>query len=289
MRKPRPLCPGFSLFLELFFTPEFLPASNIAGVAIFGPKGWIMTDISVDAMPSESSQFKRLAQAFSAPGMLFASVAKGNTSWWLPFVLVSLCSYLLFTAVSYKVGIGQAIENQIRLNPSASERLSHLPADQLEAAKASIVKTTNISFLATPIIVLLSGLGISVTLLGTAKFLFGGKASFAQMMAVWAFSSLVTSVKMLLGILVLFAGADPEVFNLKNFAPTNPAAFLSPLECPPTLYAFLASLDFVSIWSMVVMSIGVTTVAKLKPKQGYMIVFGWWILFVAVTVVAAAF
>ena len=120
---------------------------------------------------------------------------------------------------------------------------------------------------------------MSFGLLGTINFLFGGKAKYWDVVSVWMFAGLPGIIKVLLGVIVIFAGMAPESFNLRNFAPTNLGAFLNPMETNPGLYALASSLDFVSIWSMAVLGIGLATVAGVKRNSGYIAVFGWWAIF----------
>jgi len=68
----------------------------------------------------------------------------------------------------------------------------------------------------------------------------------------------------------------PESFNINNFAPTNLGAFMNPLDTNPALYKLATALDFSTIWSMVLLSIGVAIVAGVKRSSGYIAVFGWW-------------
>jgi len=96
------------------------------------------------------------------------------------------------------------------------------------------------------------------------------------------------SVKALLGAIVIYAGMAPESFNIKNFAPTNVGAFLDPVETNKALYTLATALDAVTIWTLVLMSIGVAIVAGTKRSAGYITVFGWWALFVLIGVGWAA-
>jgi hypothetical protein len=121
---------------------------------------------------------------------------------------------------------------------------------------------------------------LSLGLWGTINFVFGGKATYGGIFAAWMFASLPLIIKPLLGTIVIFAGADPETFNIKNFAPTNVGAFLNPLETNNALYALATSLDAVTIWMLVLLAIGTATVAGVKRGSGYIAVFGWWAIFV---------
>jgi hypothetical protein len=102
------------------------------------------------------------------------------------------------------------------------------------------------------------------------------------------FAGLPGTIKALLGTVALFAGGAPESFNLANFAPTSVGAFLNPLETNAALYKLATALDITSIWSMVLLGIGIAAVAGVKRNSGYIAVFGWWALYLLVTVGWAA-
>ncbi len=158
--------------------------------------------------------------------------------------------------------------------------MAKMPPEQREmSAKISLYVTEGV-FLASPVMVLAMAAIVAVVLWGTINFVFGGKATFGGVFAVWFFANLPSVIKSLLGVLVLFAGGAPESFNIKNFAPTNLGAFLNPLETNKALYELASSLDAITIWSLVLMGIGVAAVAGVKRSSGYIAVFGWWAIIV---------
>jgi len=234
------------------------------------------------------SQIERVTNIFTAPSKTFQDVKRGNKSWWMPFLIVSIVGYIFFAAVYTRVGMQQVVDNSIRMDPKAEERMAKMPADQRAVADKISVGITEGFFVATPAIVLLAGAVISLVLWPTINFVFAGKATYGSVFAVWMFSTLPSIVKTLLGTVVLYAGTAPESFNVKNFAPTNLGAFMNPIEANKALYTLASSLDVVSIWSMVVLSIGLATVAGVKRNSGYIAVFGWWIITVLVGVGWAA-
>jgi hypothetical protein len=135
---------------------------------------------------------------------------------------------------------------------------------------------------------MLGTLVIAAVLMGTINFGFGGRANFGAVFAVVYYAWLPQVVKVLLGVVVLYAGMAPESFNISNFAPTNLGAFLDPMDTNKILYALATSLDAITIWMVVLMSIGVATVAGVKRSAGYIAVIGWWAIIVLFGVVAAA-
>jgi hypothetical protein len=129
---------------------------------------------------------------------------------------------------------------------------------------------------------------VALALLGTINFVFGGRAKFGSVFAVVYYAWLPMSIKALLGTIVIYAGMAPESFNIKNFSPTNLGAFLDPVETNKALYALATSLDAVTIWTLVLLSIGLATVAGTKRGAGYIAVFGWWVIVVLLGVASAA-
>ena len=236
------------------------------------------------------SLWQRVTSVFTAPSKTFEDIKRGNKSWWLPFVLMAVAGYLLFAAVAMKIGMQQVVDNQIHLNPTQEERLAQAPPEQRAmSTKISLYVTEGI-FIANPLLVLaVVALG-SLGLLGTINFLFGGRAKFGSIFAVWMFASLPSIIKTLLGVLVIFAGTAPESFNIKNFAPTNLGAFLNPLETSKALYALASAVDVITIWTLVLLGMGTAIVAGVKRTSGYIAVFGWWAIFTIGAVgIAAAF
>jgi hypothetical protein len=251
-----------------------------------------MSDMGVapvaESAPQGLSQWQRVTNIFTAPSKTFEDIKRGNKSWWLPFVIFVLIGYMLFAAVYVKIGMQQVVDNQIQLSPKQAEALAQAPPAQREMQEKISLYITEGFFIANPIVLLIAGAVISLVLWGTINFIFGGKAKFGSIFTVWMFAGLPGIVKVLLGIVVIFAGVAPESFNIKNYAPTNAGAFLNPLEANKALYALATSLDFVTIWTLVLLGIGIAAVAGVKRTSGYIAVFGWWIIIVLISVGAAA-
>lgn len=234
------------------------------------------------------SQWQRVANTFTTPSKTFEDIKRGNRSWWLPLLLMAAFGYLLFFAVDQKIGMQQVVDNQIRISPKAQERMAQATPEQRETSNKISLVVTRAAFLAGPVIGLVIVAVLSLVLLGTINFIFGGRATYGSVFAMHYYAWLPSIVKVLLGIIVVFAGMAPESFNVKNFAPTNLGAFLDPTDTNKALYALATSLDIVTIWILVLVSIGVSTVAGVKRSSGYMAVFGWWAIVVLVGVIAAA-
>jgi hypothetical protein len=236
------------------------------------------------------SQWQRVANIFSAPSKTFQDIQRGHTSWWVPFVIVAIVSYLFFAAVAFKIGLPQVVNNEMRLDSKTSERMAQATPEQREMSNKIALYMTEGAFIANPALALAGVALLSLGLWGTINFVFGGKATYGKVFTVWFYASLPTVIKSLLGTIVIFGGSDPESFNIKNFAPTNLAVFLypNPLEANKALYTLTSWLDVTTIWMLVLLGIGTATVAGLKRSSGYLAVFGWWAIFLLVSVGFAA-
>jgi hypothetical protein len=236
------------------------------------------------------SQWQRVTNTFAAPSRTFEDIKRGNKSWWLPLIIMALAGYILFAAVASKIGMQQVVDNQIRMDSKAEARLAQATSEQREFSNKLSMNITQGIFFASPLLLLIAVALGSLGLWGTINFVFGGKATYGSVFAVWMFASLPGIIKPLLGTVVIYAGVAPESFNIKNYAPTNFGAFLDPLETNKALYTLATSLDAVTIWTLVLLAIGTAIVAGVKRSSGYIAVFGWWAIFVLLGVgIAAAF
>ena len=84
------------------------------------------------------------------------------------------------------------------------------------------------------------------------------------------------------------AGTAPETFNIRNFAPYQRWRIFAGDGDRPALYALASSLDVVTIWCLVLMGMGLATVAGVKRSSGYIAVFGWWAIIILIGVGFAA-
>ncbi len=253
-----------------------------------------MSDSSVqpvaEAAPG-SSQVQRVVNAFAAPSKTFTDIKNGNTSWWLPFLLFIIVGTALWGAVTTKVTWPTVVENGLRMSPKQAERLQQLPPDQVETQKKYSAIGQKYFWLLAPGFVLLMNLIAAGVLMGTINFGFGGKAKFGQVLAVSWYAGLPGLLKLLIGIVGLFAGVAAESFLPGNAAGTNIGYYLpAPPETSIALWTVLVALDITVIWTLVLFSKGLAKVAGTKPSAGYTAVFGWWVLGLMIQIgIAAAF
>jgi len=233
---------------------------------------------SAESMQTDSglTQWQRVSNTFFAPSKTFDDISRGHRSWWLPFLITILFTYLVFGAVTMKVGWRQVAETNMAASPRQADRMSQLTPAQRERAMGIAAVVTEVVAAASPVMVLIGACLVSLLLWGTMNFVFGGKSTFAEIFVVDMYAMLPHIIPPILGAVALFAGMAPESFNLNNMAATNVAYFFSFQDTNKALYAFLSQLDFVNLWVAILLSIGIAKVAGKKKSVGFITVFGWW-------------
>lgn len=233
------------------------------------------------------SQIERVIDTFIAPSKTFIDILR-SSAWWLPWLLSVVATLAFSAAIQQKVGWDKTYNNiLLQSSPAQQDRLAQLPPDQQARQKEIGTAATKYILWASPLLGLLFAAIIAGVLMLTLNFGLGAHARFDQMFAVWMYATLPWLVQGILGIIVLFAGLDADSFNLKNPVGTNIGYYLPP-DLPQWLIAFGTAIDVVTVWVLILLTIGCATIGKTKRTSAAAVVWGWWILVTLVKVGVAA-
>ena len=224
------------------------------------------------------SQVARVVDTFVAPSKTFADIRR-SAAWWLPFVLLCVVSFAFAYAVLHKVGLPTLVDSIIHSNASLGDRIANSTPDQVATIRSSIETQFRFMYIA-PVFILIVALLVAGIFLGTANFVFGGKANYKQMLAVWFYGTMPLLGISLLTIITLFAGIQSDSFNIKNTVGTNVGYFLQGGDSPHWLSTLLSSVDVFAIWSAILLTIGISIVAGIKRSSAAIMVFGLWAVYV---------
>jgi hypothetical protein len=233
------------------------------------------------------SQWQRVGNIFVAPSKTFDDIKRGNTTWWLPFLIAVVFSYVLFAGITLRIGWQQVATNNMAMNPKQAQRLENLTPEQRANAMKVTGKIIEASVAASPIVILIFAALVSLILWGTINFGFGGKATYQQIFAVNMYAVLPKTITSIMATAAIFAGLAPDSFNLNNMAATNIAYFLPVQDTNRALYALLSQLDVIAIWVAIILSIGIAKAAGKNRGAGFATVFGWWAIWVLLLVTIA--
>ena len=129
----------------------------------------------------------------------FEDIRRGNKSWWLPLIIGAIFTYIFFFAVVQKIGMQQVVENQIRLDPKAQERMAEANPQQREMSNKIAVGITEGFFAGGPVVGMIFVAIFSLGLMATINFGFGGRAKFSSIFALFYYAWLPQIVKSIPG------------------------------------------------------------------------------------------
>ena len=234
------------------------------------------------------SQLQRVVDTFIAPSKTFNDILRDAT-WWLPWLLGVVVTLGFGLAIQQKIGWDKTYDNiLLQGSQSQQDRMAQLPPDQQVKQKAVGAAFVKYIFWGTPVLGLVFASIAAGVLLVTLNYALGGHATFARIFAVWMYAALPLVIQGVIAIVTIFAGLDADSFNLQNPLGTNVGYYLS-LDTPKWLLTLCNSLDILTIWVLILLTIGCATVAKTKRSTAAVAVWGWWILITLVKVGIAAF
>jgi hypothetical protein len=235
--------------------------------------------------PAPLSEGARIVNTFIAPSKTFTDLRR-NASWWGPWLLISIFALIFIYSMDKKIGFEQINRNEIA-HSARADQFDKLPADQQQSQlKIANAFVRYLSY-GIPVMILLYLAIVAVVLWATFKFATGADVSFKTAYAIIFYAGLPGIIGSILGTISMYAGVDPEGFNVNNPVATNPAYFMDRAG-NKFLYGMASGLDVLVIWSIVLMGIGFSCNSKVKRSTAIAVVAGWYLFWKLVTSALAA-
>jgi len=223
------------------------------------------------------SQGARIVNTFIAPSKTFTDIRR-SASWWAPWILISIVSIVFMYAIGRQVGFEQVSKNQVA-HSSRADQFDKLPADQQAKQLQLSSKIIKIFAYGSPLLILFYFLVETVVLWATFKVGAGADTSFGQAYAIIVYAALPGVIGGILGAIALFAGVNPEGFDINNPVGTNLAYYLDPDTTNKFLRGMASSIDILGIWSIILVGIGFACTSKVKRSTAIIIVAAWYLFF----------
>ena len=222
----------------------------------------------------ENSSFGRIASVLFSPAKTFQSIAERPT--WLVALLalfaVSLASMLIAVP---KIDWQETVRSEI------AKSGQNLPPDQIDN-QAELMEKFGATFIYVTTVVtpwIFYPL-LAAIFLGVFR-LFGREMHFKTSLAVAVHGFMPWLVATLLGLPVLFSTGDVTAEQLEQGVLASHLAAFAGDDTSPTLAAFLASIDFFSLWTIVMLTIGYSIAAGISRGRAAACVVGVWLVYVA--------
>jgi hypothetical protein len=216
--------------------------------------------VSVESIGTSRNELAVLWDVVVAPRSAFDAIAQ-RPRWASAFLVTALlgmlAAYLQIPAAEHVTRATMA--QQIAHNP----QLAAMPSEKQAQILANVLVWTRIEWLAIPVFVLLAAL-ITALLMTVAKAAAGGQATFAGLFA------LAMNVGLIYwGVGYLFIAALITVRGSENFSSAADMIAMWPglawltHDAAPKTVAFLAGINVFSIWSAVLLTLGLERIARI--------------------------
>ena len=223
------------------------------------------------------SQGARIVNTFIAPSKTFTDLRR-SASWWAPWLLISIVSMVFIYSIGRQIGFEQISRNQIA-HSSRADQFDKLPADQQARQLRFSTKIFEVFAYGNPVLILFFFLIEAFALWATFKIVAGAETSFKTAYAIVMYAALPGIIGGILGTISLFAGVDPEGFDINNPVATNVAHLLDPETTSKFVRGMASSLDVLSIWSIALIGIGFASTSKVKRSTAIIIVAVWFLVY----------
>ena len=223
------------------------------------------------------SEGARIVNTFIAPSKTFTDLRR-NASWWAPWLLISIFSLVFIWAIGKQVGFEQVSKNQIA-HSSRADQFDKLPPEQQARQLALSGKIVAFFGYGSPALILFYFLIETLALWVTFKMVLGAETSFKEAYAIVMYAALPSIFGAILGTIALFAGINPEGFDIKNPVGTNLAYYLDPDTTAKFVRGMASSLDLINIWGAILLGIGFASTSKVKRSTAIIVVVVWYLAF----------
>jgi len=226
--------------------------------------------------PARMSEAARLTGVIFDPKAAFADIA-ARPRWWVPLVLLSILSLAFMYAYSERVGWERFMRQTIESSP----RTQSLTAEQRERIIQQQVRFGSVfGYAGAAVGVAVSSLVVAGLLTLVFVTLLGAELRFRQVFAVTCYASLPGVFATGLAIVMLFL-KHPDDFDLRNPTAFNIGAYLDPQATAKWLYSVATSIDLFTIWTLLLLSFGLSVAARrLSFSRSLGVVGMLWVVWV---------
>lgn len=232
-----------------------------------------ITEKEEDTPPEELNVWQRIVYVFTSPARLFTYL-RYRPDYIVPILLTIIISVFATTQV-YDIAINDrvaAVEN----NEKIPDERKNIIIDQMEASKEG-TKRLIYTFVFPPIGILITFSLVTAIFLLIGNVFLGGKARFAQLLAAYSYSYLIMAIAGTAVKLPLWLAKGTLKVN------TSLALFMPASASQTTLYQFLSSFDFFTLWFLLVFGIGFAAIYRFSQLKGILTVFVTWLIYVIFT------
>jgi hypothetical protein len=240
-----------------------------------------MTDVTpaVAAPPQDkpSNSFSRIVGVLFSPGQTFQEIAR-KPDFVVPAVIIVLVVFATVFATVPRIDFEGTYREAFEAKG--------MPSAQMESGIRMASAFAKGSMYFAPFLVL-GGLAVAALIYFLGARILGGAATYAQLFSVVLYGFMPNVIKALIKIPIVLTKHNLRLQESETVVRSS-LAFLTSFKDHPVLWAFLNRFDLFSIWSLVLITIGLAAAARFSKAKAAGVVIVAWLLMTLFSVGGAA-
>jgi len=217
----------------------------------------------------------RMGGVLFSPGKTFPYIAS-KPDWLVPLVVIMVFSLLTVSLFTSRADMGTMVRAQLepRLDRGEISEQDFERAVEL-ATKAGKYAAYGGIILGFPLILLaISGVFHLIFTLQT------GKSTFRKVFSVTTYSFMPSVVSSIISTLLLLSRPRGSLTSPQELVRSSVAAFLDPQTTSKFWYNLASSLEFFSVWILILLVFGYATISNLSKKKTAAVVITLWLVYI---------
>lgn len=231
------------------------------------------------AEPPAKNTFERIAGVLFAPAETFRDIAR-RPDIVTPLIILVVIGFIVTALIVPRMDFEAAFREQMSQQNTKMSDADLDRAAKMGSAFGKVMAWTG------PIWGILIWVIIAGVLL-LAHRLMGGEGNFKQAFSTVLYSWIPNTISGIVTGIVAVARGEVDPTSMQTMVKSNPA-FLVDMKDNPILFAVLSSLDIFTIWTLILLVIGFSTLSRLSRVKSAAIVVSLWLVTVVVKLGFAA-
>jgi hypothetical protein len=228
-------------------------------------------ELAAPAAPEpKPNSFSRIAGVFFAPGETFASIVR-RPDFVVPLVIIFVFSVITGILVAQKVDFKDIARQAVESNPRSANLSPDIQQKQVNLM-GGIMKA---AAYASPVLSIVLLVVLAAILFAAFK-MFGGEGEFLQALSVTIYAWFPNIVRGIVSVAAVLSKKSLTLYSLQNPVASNFAYFISNPRLHPVEFAFLSAIDLFTIWTLILLIIGFSTMSRFSRAKSAVIVLSLW-------------
>lgn len=227
--------------------------------------------------------WQRITGVFFAPDETFEDIARKPDVLW-PLIILTLVGFLTTAVIMPRLDMDAMVAQQAEMMQKKNPNLSDSDVERMGRITRASAKVFG---WLSPALIIIGYLVIALVLWGAFR-LMGGDGDFKQSLSTTLYAYVP---RMILGgiiataIIMMRGSVDPS--QMATVVKTNPA-FLVDMKEQPVLFSLASSFDLFVFWTLFLLTVGFSKVARVSKAKAALIVVTLWLVTVVVKLGFAA-